>query len=528
MGFINNFKTFSNLKKAITLENQKFDEIKKLHKKELEDLVKKNDDVSNKLEENILLLDNKEKTINDIRNQLEINNVDIRKKIIAIAESEALKKTNDAALEAKKTVDDANFEVTDLMSSIAEYRLELEQLTNEKTDLIREVNRYKTQARKFKSDITGIKSFNRKYEDALSCDVDSISDVVDKIDEFLDEDGLLDTVIKLPLHSDNSKELRKLSNATRKEINNVLEKYESRYSTKGNKTIYTLMIIGLQAEMQLLLYKLAYQKIDDTKNSVKEITAKYLVISGQGNKSILPTISRFIAEIEPLYLELTEIEYRYYIHREEEKEEQRAIKEQMKQEAAERKLLEAERKKLEKEELKYSSEMDRNKELLAVEKNPEKIIQLEKRLKELQEQLNAVEDKKEEVASLSLGKAGYVYVISNLGSFGENVFKIGMTRRLDPQQRVDELGSASVPFKFDVHAMIFSDDAVGLENDLHKRLTNTRINKANFRKEFFKSDINSLEILVDSIDPTAEFIKTMYAEEYNQTIAIENSSELIA
>ncbi|WP_053218570.1 GIY-YIG nuclease family protein [Virgibacillus senegalensis] len=167
--------------------------------------------------------------------------------------------------------------------------------------------------------------------------------------------------------------------------------------------------------------------------------------------------------------------------------------------------------------------MARNKQLLLEEKDELKVKQLEDRLKELESQMKSVNDKKEEISSLALGKAGYVYAISNLGSFGENMFKIGMTRRMIPQERIDELGSASVPFKFDVHAMVFSDNAVELEQKLHSELKEQRVNKVNFRKEFFKTDIDNLRNLVEEIDPTVEFVSTMLAEEYNQTLAIENS-----
>lgn len=112
---------------------------------------------------------------------------------------------------------------------------------------------------------------------------------------------------------------------------------------------------------------------------------------------------------------------------------------------------------------------------------------------ELESQLAAVSVKKEEIINLQNGKAGYVYIISNLGSFGDKMFKIGMTRRIDPQDRVDELGSASVPFKFDVHSFIFSEDAVSLESELHKRLNDRRVNKINMRKEFFNCSIEELE-----------------------------------
>lgn len=92
-----------------------------------------------------------------------------------------------------------------------------------------------------------------------------------------------------------------------------------------------------------------------------------------------------------------------------------------------------------------------------------------------------------------------------------------MTRRLDPQDRINELGSASVPFKFDVHSFIFSDDAVGLENKLHTILNDKRVNKVNLRKEFFYTTIDELEQLVNEIEPTAEFNKTMVAEEFRQS-----------
>lgn len=138
--------------------------------------------------------------------------------------------------------------------------------------------------------------------------------------------------------------------------------------------------------------------------------------------------------------------------------------------------------------------------------------------------LENVKTKKEEITTLQNGKAGFVYIISNLGSFGDNVFKIGMTRRLDPQDRIDELSNASVPFKFDVHSFIFSEDAVSLENALHKRLDKKRMNKITTKKEFFRCNIDELESLVYEIQPTASFIKTMLAEQYRMSLEIEKNN----
>ena len=145
------------------------------------------------------------------------------------------------------------------------------------------------------------------------------------------------------------------------------------------------------------------------------------------------------------------------------------------------------------------------------------------RIAELEEQLSLLVTKKDDIINLQNGKAGNVYIISNYGAFGENVFKIGMTRRLDPQERVDELSSASVPFKFDVHSFIFSDDAVALETELHRRLESRRVNCVNPRKEFFYATIAELEAMTHEIAPTADFHCTMLAEEYYKSEAMRNS-----
>ena len=192
------------------------------------------------------------------------------------------------------------------------------------------------------------------------------------------------------------------------------------------------------------------------------------------------------------------------------------MREQMRQEAEERKALEVEKKKVEAEEKKYQNEIEKLFAQAETANDVEK-EKLQARILELQAQLSDVAVQKERIASLANGRAGNVYIISNLGSFGENMFKIGMTRRLEPQDRIDELGSASVPFKFDVHSFIFSNDAVGLEAKLHEMLNSKRVNKVNRRKEFFYTSIDELEKLVQEIEPTAEFNRTMIAEEYRQS-----------
>lgn len=333
--------------------------------------------------------------------------------------------------------------------------------------------------------------------------------------EFDELEELSPSII-LKLHYMDVKSLRKAFKDNDKQIEKVLLQYRSRYTTKANKAIYDLMVIALRAELQNILYNLKYEKLDNAIEQVKNTSQKYLNIAAQGNQSIAGTLTKFIGEIEYLFINAVKIEYNYYVKKEQAKQEQLAIKEQMRQEAEERKALEQEKKKIENEELKYNNEIEKLKEQLKASADEENKA-LNAKILELQAMLADVTIKKDNIVRLQNGKAGNVYIISNLGSFGENVFKVGMTRRINPQDRVNELGDASVPFKFDVHSFIFSEDAVGLESKLHNILNDKRVNKVNMRKEFFYTSVDELEKLVNEIEPTAEFNKTMLADEFRQS-----------
>lgn len=319
-------------------------------------------------------------------------------------------------------------------------------------------------------------------------------------------------------------DLRKEFRENEKNINTLLEKYESRYTTKANKTIYQLMVIALQAELQNILTNMKYAKLEKAIEQVASLCAKYDSIVSEGNQQIAPTIKRFIGELQYLFTNAVKIEYEYYVKKEQERAEQAAIREQMRQEAEERKELEKQRQQIEKEESKFTSEIENVKELLATTTDDTKIQALEEKIRELQNKLLNVEERKEDIINRQNGKAGNVYVISNLGSFGPDVFKVGMTRRLEPMDRVRELGDASVPFAFDVHAMIFSEDAVSLEYKLHQVLDQYRLNKINLRKEFFKLPLDIIEQIVLTEDPAASFNRTMLAEQYRQSLSLEEQA----
>lgn len=125
----------------------------------------------------------------------------------------------------------------------------------------------------------------------------------------------------------------------------------------------------------------------------------------------------------------------------------------------------------------------------------------------------------------SSARSGHVYIISNIGSFGDQVFKIGMTRRLDPMDRVRELGDASVPFHFDAHAIIYSTDAPRLEATLHRMFNNRRVNRVNERKEFFRVSIDEIAQAVRQHHEEIEIVRECEAADYRKTLAIMNEDQ---
>lgn len=329
-----------------------------------------------------------------------------------------------------------------------------------------------------------------------------------------------------PLKCLTMKDLKAKYRKNEKAIEALTMQYQAQYTTKANAAIYKLMVMALQSEVARIMEGLSFGRLDDAIGAVKAVTAQYFSIAADGNQTIVSTLNRFIGQIEYYYIEAVKVEYEYYVQRERAKEEQRAIRERMRQEAAERRELEAQRKQVENEEKKYVQEMERVNGQIKSTEDAAETDKLKARLAELEQMLASVSDRKEEIIALQNGKAGTVYIISNVGSFGEDVFKIGMTRRLEPQDRVNELGDASVPFPFDVHSFIFSEDAVSLETALHKELNAKRVNKVNLRKEFFRVSLDELEKLVERIDPTAPFQRTMLAEQYNQSLSIDTPVEI--
>lgn len=233
------------------------------------------------------------------------------------------------------------------------------------------------------------------------------------------------------------------------------------------------------------------------------------------------------ARILPEFLDTRLEELRWAVVAQElklkEREEQRVIKERIREEERARREFEKAQKETEKEQESIRKALEKARRD-AEKATTEERAKYEERLRELTEKLHAAEEKNKRATSMAQQtKTGHVYIISNIGSFGEDVFKIGMTRRLEPQDRVRELGDASVPFEFDVHAFITSDDAPALEHVLHQRFVRSQVNKVNPRKEFFRVPLREIKQELERMKVNASWTMVAEAREFRETQAIERS-----
>lgn len=235
-------------------------------------------------------------------------------------------------------------------------------------------------------------------------------------------------------------------------------------------------------------------------------------------------------ELSKAYLELKlkklNYIYEFEVKKEQEKELQKAAREQMLEEQRVQQEIERQRKEIAKEEKHFNNEVNKlMKYISKTNSEVEKELYLTK-IKELEAKLEELDKDKKDVENRAANtRAGYVYIISNIGSFGEEIYKIGVTRRLQPMDRVNELSSASVPFPFDVHAMIFSDDAPKLENTLHQHFRSQELNKVNPRKEFFNVSLDKIEEVVKTNhNDTVIFTRLPKATEYRETQKLVNKT----
>jgi hypothetical protein len=281
----------------------------------------------------------------------------------------------------------------------------------------------------------------------------------------------------------------------------------------STKRYIKLTLRAFNGECESLIAKVKWNNVNQMKERIKK---SFETINKIGESQTVTIQSEYL----DLKIKELTLEYEFQLKRQKEKEELRAAQEELREEEKARREFEQAQKEAEKEEANYEKALEKARKEIGLATG-DKHDKLQAQIEKLEQELKEAHERKERAISMAQQtKRGHVYIISNIGSFGEQVYKIGMTRRLEPVDRIKELGDASVPFQFDIHAMIYSEDAPTLENALHKAFANKKVNMLNYRKEFFKVTLDEIEQKAKEIGLETEFTRLPEAMEYRETLAI--------
>lgn len=417
----------------------------------------------------------------------------------------------------------------ELLAEIEELK---KQLTPEQQDisvLKNKILELENQKKEKEAELSGLVEKKKSCENEIKSQEDQISEQKKSIFNFEDEILMQEFGIYRPTYKFKNSDLYKdrLTNVRERQKQSIkngnacvgASNWQVNGSTaKGNKMV---------KDTQKLLLRAFNLECDDVINNVKISNfdrSKERIYKSSEQISKLGTIMSIAITDYYVKLKIEELSLAldFEQKKQEEKERIKEERERQREEAKAQKEIEEARKKLEKEQTHYKNALIALQEQLL--KNPENPDLLAKK-REIE--LN-IEDTEKAIADVDYReankRAGYVYIISNIGAFGENVYKIGMTRRLDPMERVYELGDASVPFAFDVHALIFTEDAPGLESALHNAFESKKLNKVNARREFFKVSLEEIkEEVRKNFDKTVEWTDIPDAEQYRQSLLLEKS-----
>lgn len=288
--------------------------------------------------------------------------------------------------------------------------------------------------------------------------------------------------------------------------------------TKYSKRTSKLMLRAFNGECDAIIARVSWNNIGAMEQRIEKA---FLAINKLQTFEQNPEFSLAITR-SYLKLKLDELRLEYELEERlhQEKEEQRAIKEQMREEQLAQQEMEKVQRDAEEEERRYEKALERAR--MDVENaTGQKLDELNAKIKELEVNLQQAQAQRQRaISQAQLTKSGHVYIISNIGSFGENIYKIGMTRRLEPMERVQELGDASVPFAFDVHAMVYSVNAPELESALHKKFDAKRVNLMNQRKEFYNVTLEEIEEAARELKLEIQITKLAEARDYRESQSI--------
>ncbi|MDD8192188.1 DUF4041 domain-containing protein [Escherichia coli] len=455
-----------------------------------------------------------------------IKNADsIAKQKIDEAQIKAAKTVNEANYQAQMTISNANSEAIAITKDARDARLKakerLDNANNKANELISNANdnavKIISDAEERAKEIAGsayeAKEFAEKYEAVAKS-------MKNKIEGYGDEwiipnRSVLDELAENYEFTDAGKELQKARELTKSLIKTNKAASCDYVEQNRRNTAINFVLDAFNGRVDSVLSKVKHNNFGKLSQEIKD-AFQLVNYNGSAFRS---------AKISDIYLQarLNELKWGVAVNEImlEEKEEQRRIKEQLREEERARREYEKAIKEAEKEEKAIQQAINKaTKELMLA--NEEQRLALEQKIAELQLKYEEAEAKNQRAISMAQQtRSGHVYIISNIGSFGEDVYKIGMTRRLEPLDRVRELGDASVPFSFDVHAMIYSDDAPSLENYLHKVFNEKQVNKINSRKEFFNVNLKEIKSVIEDMNINAHWTMFAEAKEYRESLSIE-------
>jgi hypothetical protein len=467
----------------------------------------------------------------------------VRRSSARIAACEALRRTAEASLvETRAALAALEERFRPVIDAEAERRRVLDEVTSERTkvltdlaakkeEAVRDMRNQRTIADRALAEVDHLQTISREELSKLEQRLESLRSEVSLLDEQANLQSFgfyrphydFESSDKYGQELDRIREKQKAmlkSSSTDKAAYCQIAWTVDGSAAKGKQSIgqtLRLMLRAFNGESDAAIGKVRYNNVTVMEARIEKA---FEVING------LAAVQQCFISKSYCELKLKEL---YLVHENQEKvqaerEEQRLIREQMREEEKAVRELERAKAEAEEEEQRYADALAKaRKDVEGIQgakqaKLLEKIGQLEQRLVVAQQQ------KERAIARAQLTRSGHVYVISNLGSFGEHIYKIGMTRRLDPLDRIRELGDASVPFAFDVHAVIYSEDAPGLEAKLHRAFAERRVNLVNDRKEFFGVHIDDVVRIVRENHDDVLITKTAEAQEYRKTLAMLSGS----
>ena len=467
--------------------------------------------------------------------QEEISKLEIN---YSIKEKELQRKFSEVQKKCDQILSDLNMEHTSKIAMLKEEVInEIEKLENEykekneKTKLLnididagyaQAISRFKN-INEFR-DIVNITDELEKNKDNLNSEIKKKKAELRQLNEIEDLNNLGFYEKKYTFENSQmyKTELDRVRNEQKIKIksNEILRNYHV-YFGVANKSfikkiknqVGRLMLRNFNTESDLYISNVTYRNYERMENKIRK-----------SHETINKFGEMFGMEIlyEYLQLKIDELilNYEYKDKQEQERQEQRELLEQMREEEKAQREMERELAKAKREEERYERALEEAKKDLELAHDEEKRNLLAK-IQLLERNLQEAQEKERAISQAQLTKAGHVYVISNIGSFGEDVYKIGMTRRLQPEDRVYELGNASVPFPFDIHAMIFSENAPELEKTLQKEFDHLRLNRVNTRKEFFKVSLDEIHEKAKQHKGDVYFTKLAEAKQYRESLALE-------